>query len=512
MNFCPECGAKLDFNEAKFCYECGASLKRIVDPQTKEFEDSNLESNNENAINENCKIQEKHPDNLYKKEKPDENQIRCTDAIEKVEGEEETLDSTFEETEQESEPKNTDIETNDYSDTNELCCYEIASTHTKEDFIRKVWLQIAQDNVPEDVFSMNLSDVIVNDEEVYENFFKVQLDYNASVGYDREEPYIGYEYYYDKEPYITIETYYDHNIKANRTRQVTKYKDVKRERQVTKYKTVTDWSAHSGTGTTTSLAIVSNTEQELDKHLYLKSTLSEDEKAARTLFSGTVSPSAKRSAMSIHHSELEDYISKSLPGDRNKDIKYNINNIISSYETIYKLKKYSVTISYNGIDYEKYAYPIGTMPIGGDVIENDQSPEALALQKRTEVNEQNNTDRERKDYVIFKQMKWISLSALALILTSIAVSCFLRNPVIVAISFALAIGSYILDTAVFKRKEKSVSEEIEQKILERNKQLNSDIENYASNYEKRMYELLNNKLLSLGMKAYEKDEFAENEE
>ena len=133
---------------------------------------------------------------------------------------------------------------------------------------------------------------------------------------------------------------------------------------------------------------------------------------------------------------------------------------------------------------------------------------SMGLQKGDEVSKQNNSDKEKKDYVVFERTKWLSITTMALILISIFISCFLRYPVIVAISFALAIGSYIANSIMYKRNEKSVFEEIEQRILERNEKFKSDMENYDSNYRKRMYEALNKKMVSLGLETVSEDKFA----
>lgn len=512
MKFCPKCGAKLVIDESNFCYECGTSLKDIFHYENKEIGDLKINNNIETKVSENNNLKNascETNDGVQYDSKGSEALGENFDTLEESKCSEDTSDaSTVEASEQVNEVESADNESLNYVDSDKLACYEIATSHTKEAFLREAWIQMARDNIPEDVFNTDFSDVVIDDEEVYESALEVELEYSASVGYDREEPYIAYEDYYEKEPYLTTETYYDYNLKEKATRQVTKYKDVKKQRQVTKYKTVTDWSAYSAKGTTSSYVVVSNTKREIDEHLYLKTMVSVVEDASKASFSGVVTAAAETEANEAHRYNFREYVEKSLPGNHSKDIRSHVNDIISSSEAIFKFKKYSTTLNYKGHSYTKYAFPFGNMPIGGDVIENDVSPEKIKLQKGDEVSKQNKSDKEKKDYVVFERTKWLSITTMALILISILISCFLRYPVIVAISFALAIGSYIANSIMYKRNEKSVFEEIEQRILERNEKFKSDMENYDSNYRKRMYEALNKKMVTLGLETVSEDEFA----
>ena len=132
----------------------------------------------------------------------------------------------------------------------------IVSNFSEDDFVRKSWIALANEDAPLEVFDENFGEVIQSEREVVIDSVAVNVSYQVSVGYDRQEPYIAYETYYENEPYITTESYYDSTLKCTRTREVTKYRSVAKQRQVTKYKTVTDWSPLSGVHHASSVAAV----------------------------------------------------------------------------------------------------------------------------------------------------------------------------------------------------------------------------------------------------------------
>lgn len=100
--------------------------------------------------------------------------------------------------------------------------FKILPEHSESDFLRKVWISLAKENAPSELFSEDFGEVQKTEHEVFFESVSVEVDYQASIGYDREEPYIAYETYYEDEPYLTTESYYDSNTKSQSTRMCEK--------------------------------------------------------------------------------------------------------------------------------------------------------------------------------------------------------------------------------------------------------------------------------------------------
>lgn len=98
---------------------------------------------------------------------------------------------------------------------------------SQNDFIRNAWISLAKEDAPIEVFSENFDDVSIIDHQVVADYVAVNIAYQVNIGYDRQEPYIAYEMYYEKEPYIAYEKRYNTTTRQYEKCQVTKYKDVK---------------------------------------------------------------------------------------------------------------------------------------------------------------------------------------------------------------------------------------------------------------------------------------------
>ena len=102
--------------------------------------------------------------------------------------------------------------------------YSVKPEFSTEEFLRQVLIHLGtHKDTPIDVVDAQFGEVRVSEKQVLKCTAHVTGTCNASVGYDRQEPYIDYETYKEKigDTYIT------------------------RQRPVTKYKTVTDWHPYS---------------------------------------------------------------------------------------------------------------------------------------------------------------------------------------------------------------------------------------------------------------------------
>ena len=382
----------------------------------------------------------------------------------------------------------------------------IIPEHTKEDFLRSAWIALANEDAPIQVFEGDFNEIAESEHEVLIDHISVDVSYQVSVGYDRKEPYIAYETYYEDEPYITTESYYDRNTNSTRTREVTKYKKVQRQRQVTRYKTVTDWSALNGSHQATSIATVENLPgQYLDEDLFTSSfvTKTSDSTVLIDVEENAeikLNEAAYEAAMEEHRSKIYSSLYRSLPGDHSRDLDYQIKEIISHDSTIYKTCEYEASIYYNGKSYTKKAFPFGTMNVGGDRIENPISPENAAQEMKKEMNDKIASRNHEITENIWKSTKIVSLIGVLLLCLSIAGSVFVRSTVVVISLFAVA-GAYFIFNQIFvKRADARELERAKNEIKQICESTKYEIENYASNYKSRQKIALNKKLKSLGLK------------
>lgn len=380
----------------------------------------------------------------------------------------------------------------------------LLAEHSKEDFIRANWIKLANEDAPLELFDENFGEVVENEHQIVLDKLTATISYSASVGYDRQEPYIDYETYYEDEPYLTTETYYDTNYKENRTRQVTKYKRVARQRQVTRYKTVTDWSAINGTHADKSFVMVENAPgQTFYENLFEVSIRTVDERSYCGLTEEEharyqISKETYDEAMSEHKDNLYNSLLYALPGDhnRNVDATYSIDSQISS---MCVTNDYTAEIIFGGKRYKRYAYPFGCMSIGGDSITNPTSLKD-AISKLEHGLKQRTTERKEavNDYV-WERTKVLSIGSIAMLGVSILTSAFIRILPLVIIAFALSVAGFIATKIVLK----NVTEEEEKKafkdIENDTAKTKNEIANFSKIHNQKLVEALNKKLKELGL-------------
>ena len=380
----------------------------------------------------------------------------------------------------------------------------ILAEHSKEDFIRANWIKLANEDAPLELFDKNFGEVVENEHQIVLDKITATISYSAGVGYDRQEPYIDYETYYEDEPYLTTETYYDTNYKENRTRQVTKYKRVARQRQVTRYKTVTDWSAISGTHSCESAVIVENAPgQSLHKSLFTTSMTKVSEKSYCGLTEEeheryTISKETYDKALSEHKDNLYNSLLNSLPGDHNRNVDSTY-NIDSQNLTMCVTNDYTAEIIFGGKRYKRYAYPFGCMSIGGDSITNPTSLKDAVSNLENGLKQRTSARKEDvKDYV-WERTKVLSIGSIAMLGVSILTSAFIRILPLVIIAFALSVAGFIANKIVLKK----VTEEEEKKALKDiendTAKTKNEIANFSKIHNQKLVEALNKKLKELGL-------------
>lgn len=380
------------------------------------------------------------------------------------------------------------------------------------DFIRNAWISLAKEDAPIEVFSENFDDVSIIDHQVVVDYVAVNIAYQVSIGYDRQEPYIAYETYYEKEPYIAYEKWYNTATKQYEKRQVTKYKDVKKQRQVTKYRTVTDWSALNGMRSTQSTAVAENVQGlYLDEEHFTSSFRSMKKSSAAPVSDEEASKlkvldATQKGITSKHSSNIASSVLSSLPGDHYRNLDWNIANVTKATTSLLKTPEFEAEISYNGKTYKKHAFPFGKMEIGGDKIENEVNLETIISDMKSKLNKKISDRREEIDKNISKATNGISLLTIALFSLSIIISIYVRSTALVVIAFAIAVAFFVFNTIAVNKAEsaeiKKATDEIETEKLK----VNIEIVNYSKNYKKKQREVLDSKLSSLGLKPTSADE------
>ena len=374
---------------------------------------------------------------------------------------------------------------------------------SREDFLRKAWIDLAQADAPEDVFSLDFAPVEETVIPMLVQSRTIEATYQAGIGYDRQEAYTDYETYYENEPYIDYETYYENGV--SRKRQVTKYRKVTKQRPVTKYKTVVDWSVTHGTHHMKSTVCDCNdASAHADVSLFIRSFVDASNDVVEALSPEEaaiyhVSDYGHRQLDRQHNDALYADVEKILPGDHTRDLHCDVTAVPDSHTTIYLATFYRTTIQYNGETYVKYAFPYGNMPMGGNDITNEKDLYAAAKDMKSELESATAQCRKEAEDNIWKDSKASANLALILLGVSIAVSLLLHYMVLVILAFAAAIGGLVWSNSISNKAEERYNKEADDQIAALTEKYNSDTSNYRANYKQHRLEILNNKLESLGL-------------
>ena len=454
MIFCPECGARLVMETAKFCYQCGTNLTMLAPSPLK----------NEVAL------------------APDE---------------ENEADSAPDEETGEAVCDISMLETKGGSHT---ICYELENAFTKEEFVRAAWIALARNHAPEEIFKSNFGEITVVHHRIFLHYVEAELQYQAKVGADRKAPHIEYETYYEDVPYEAEEFFYNADTKTSEMRKVTKYKRMQKQR-ITMQPIVTDWADVCGNVMARSYAAVEHQpEVELDADLFVESFLGIEDATKKTTGENLLETDGMRAqANSQHQSDFYGYVYYSLNAPRREEIRYQMTNIADTREQFYSAQEYRASIAIGDESYEVHAFPFGKMPIGGAKIENEKSPEREAQRKTKQAQSANRENEKRLPKTIWERSMWFSIPTMLLLSLSIFLSCFLREPWVLILAFSLSIAAFVFSLFAFKKAEKIAKAEVQERIRLRMEQLHSDIDENAAKHRRRMLQLLNEKLSELSL-------------
>lgn len=381
---------------------------------------------------------------------------------------------------------------------------EVIPEYTKDQFIRAAWIRLVKEDAPLEIFNEDFSTPCEKEHQVFIDSISVDVTYQASVGYDREEPYIDYEYYWEDVPYVVIEQKYNGITQKTENVEVTKYKKVKKQRQVTKYKKVTDWSALNGNHHTKSVAIVENKKgQHLNEVLFVDSFrgVKEDSvlpASAELSQNMQVTDAAQERATSRHRDQIRYSVKNALPGDHNKDLDWEVSKITASSSSLYRVLEYETSICFNGKTYIKHAFPFGPMNIGGDKIQNEVSLDAVTRKMRAELNAKNEARKNEIETNIAKATNKISLITIGILLASILVSLLIRSTAFIVMMFTFAVAAFVFNTIKVKKESKAEEKRAEDEIATASANTEEEIANYSKNYKLKQHKVLNDKLVSLG--------------
>ena len=389
---------------------------------------------------------------------------------------------------------------------------EISPEFTKKEFLRKVWISLALDDAPIEIFNKNFDEISENEHQVLIYSISVDLTYQASVGYDRQEPYIDYENYYEEEPYIAYEKQYNKVTGQYEERPITKYKRIQKQRPVTRYRTVTDWSTASGNLSSQAVATIENLEgQNLDEPLFQNSIVN--------IKDGSVRPVSEELAEKMHVTDsayddarieqiqiIDKHVRASLPGDHNKDLDWKISNITDLSVALFKTFEYEASICFNGKTYSKHAFPFGSMKIGGDTIKNSASLKTLQNRMKKALEEKTRKRQEAINKNIQKATTGISLLTIALLVLSITISIFIRSTALVTIAFIIGVAFFIFNTVAVKKADVTERKKAEKDIKAETAKVKAQIADYSKNYKKKQRAALDQKLKELGLNPVSADE------
>ena len=416
--------------------------------------------------------------------------------------------------------------------------YVINPEFTKEDFIRKVWIDMAKYDAPLDVFSLDFSDTTLLNYQVLTESVMAEVSWQASIGDNREEKYTDYETYYEEIPIDRKETYYENGVR--RERLVRDTKRVEKERPIDCYRTVTDWRTQTGQYSISSDITIDNTNElslenssfssyDFNECLNGTKQTSVIKAPAEIADSMLLLKSTESRAMTEHRENIGRRVRYKLPGDKQKDWDWDLISMETTSRKLYQVPQYIASFIFKGKTYTRSAFPFGSMNIIGDKVENEVSLKEIIRGKREEEEQEikkkqdiakrkNSERRSRIDGNVAKATSGISIITILALVASIFISCFIRNLSLNLIFFGISQLAFIVNRIIVNKVSLKEDRKAEQEIRARNQVLKNEIEaysnkvqseiyGYSTNYKIKQIESLNSKLVSLGLTPVTEDEF-----
>lgn len=263
--------------------------------------------------------------------------------------------------------------------------FTISKEIEKDVFLRRVLIELGNDpDTPIDSVHATFGEVREGLKEVVMCSASVSGTCDASIGYDRQEPYTDYEKYREK----IGDTY------------------VERQRPVTKYRTVTDWRPFSTqfSGKATCVAYNDGGFAGDDVIWAIKTAKPQNINETGMV---TLCPAGLESAISRCESQV--YIEQvSLPGDRQKDVRHRENATVEDV-VCFRVPYYEVTYTYEGGSYNAFCFASGGLSVRAE-----KPPKDLDLEQEVK-------DRTVATQAAANTAWWIAFGSLAVG----ALACFL---------------------------------------------------------------------------------------
>lgn len=322
-----------------------------------------------------------------------------------------------------------------------LICREIRPSLKPEDVMRCVHASLADRSVPVDAYDAKFSKPVLMWRYYITRSITADMSYHASVGYDRQEPYVETERKWNE--------------------RLKRYE----ENVVTKYRTVTDWSPISGQVTKDTIDTVDVTKnggyRSLSKELFLEALYGKMERGVQSFSNGShvdtfagqeaqiISldidanrdelPNSLEGVEHVNQTSLQSKVEDSLPGDHHKDVEIHIQNVRDETVVIQKAPVYMIDIEYHGEKYTQMIMAFGNyatepFPVsGGEAIEED---------------------------LVWQHTQKYSLLTVAALLLSCIVSIFLRVKPILIGFFVLAMAAFVFHEVMAVRNKKMVRQDV----------------------------------------------------
>ncbi|MBQ9098158.1 MAG: hypothetical protein IJY50_01865 [Clostridia bacterium] len=382
----------------------------------------------------------------------------------------------------------------------------------KEEFKRKAWISLAQDDVPMEVFDLDLEEIT---DEQYRVLF-AEANYctawSGEIGHNRTETYTDFETYYEKIPYTAYESKYNSTTKRTEQVPVTKYRQEERQRQVTKTRIVTDWSAGNGehSGHVSSVECVDNNSS-FSKSRFLRDFRADQlsDYSAAALAGDpemVITPELMQQAYHAQTPVIEGETFHSLPGDHSRNISYRMTEYDPTLAILIKAPEYKTGITYRGKSYQKRGFAFGGMTMSPSGIPNPISVEAEKAKLTSQTAAENKKRDSEVEPKVWEATKIFSLSGVTLLALSIIFSLFVKFLFPVIACFLGAVGLSVFSMIYTKK----TRERIQKQTRDANTEASVACQNAIRNYEKKrkadLLQVLNKKLASLGMEPAKEED------
>jgi len=394
---------------------------------------------------------------------------------------------------------------------------KITPMYDEKEFLRKVWISMAKEDAPLEVFEQDFSEVTQKQYRICSGTASYDTTWSAEIGNDRVETYTDYEKYYEKIPYTEQVKKYNASTKQYEYVPEQKYRQEERYRPVTKKRTVTDWMPGSGehSGSVRCLGCLEKLNSEGLERFSNDFKTADDGCISALSYEELennpdmqVTEFVSDSVYKWHEPRIERQLERALPGDHNRNVHYKITSYDQTDITLFAAPEYSASITYNGKTYPKRAFAFGNMTVDGVKIPNPQSIEEIKKQKRKATSEEIQKRNDAVDGKVWKSTAMLSLISIALLAVSIVVSVSLKFLMPVIVSFAAAFVAFVFSRIQLSQKKTAIKEATEKENKEAQALCDDACANYESHKKAEILEVLNKKLDTLGLAPASDSEYS----